>query len=248
MRLKQQIELLPAKYKDEETFEKTRESPLTRNGPDVFASPKVASTQPRSIADRYRSASQNISSASSADSSPKSVKQISSMKITVLDSNARKVNSPIGRKQVIASKFPENHDSDNTVAQQEVVSPKNNKSVLKAASGSVGSLIKKKVIFDLEDGKNEATVPGNDLGRKSQVNNSEWSISNFSEARDYTLQKEKSMSTGNIILKTSQSDKIAEISKKIQEQVNVCSINIDRRLVESIRLSSIEDNSEFPFS
>jgi len=41
----------------------------------------------------------------------------------------------------------------------------------------------------------------------------------FADKGEYALQKEKSLSTGNIVLKTSQSDKIAEISKKIQEQV-----------------------------
>jgi len=43
----------------------------------------------------------------------------------------------------------------------------------------------------------------------------------FADGREYALQKEKSMSTGNIVLKTSQSDKIAEISKKIQEQLSI---------------------------
>lgn len=42
----------------------------------------------------------------------------------------------------------------------------------------------------------------------------------FPERDEYALHRQKSMSTGNIILKTSQSDKIAEISKKIQEQVS----------------------------
>lgn len=234
MRLKQKIELLPGKYRDEETFEDTRESPLIRNRPDVYTSPKVTSTQSKLITDRYRNANRNVSSASSVESSPKNVKQISSTKIMVLDNSARKVDSSIGRKQLVASKRSENNDSDSTIAQQEdaVVSPKNNKSVLKATSGSVGSLIKKKVIFDLEDGKDETTLPGNDPVRKNQLNNSDWNISSSPETRDYTLQKEKSMSTGNIILKTSQSDKIAEISKKIQEQVRAYSKSIDQRFVD----------------
>ncbi|XP_032663386.1 zinc finger protein Dzip1 isoform X2 [Odontomachus brunneus] len=222
LRLKQKIELLPRKYKDEETFEDTRRSSLIRNRPDVYTSPKVLSAQPRLITDK--NANRNISSASSAESSPKTVKQISSTRITVQDSSARKADSPIGRKQLIASKLPENNDSDSTVAQREdsIVSPKNNKSVLKpTTSGSVGNLIKKKVIFDLEDRKNEAIAPENDPNARSQVNNSDWNISSSLETRDYPLQKEKSMSTGNILLKTSQSDKIAEISKKIQEQLNI---------------------------
>ncbi|XP_011145634.2 zinc finger protein DZIP1L isoform X1 [Harpegnathos saltator] len=223
LRLKQKIELLPRKYKDEETFENARNSPSIRNGSDVYISSKAASTQPRLIADHYKSTNRNISSASSVESSPKSIKQISSMKITVSDSNFRKVDSPIGRKQLTTSKLSENNDSDNTIAQQEetILSPKNNRSVLKATSGSVGNLVKKKVIFDLEDEETKAMTLGNNPGEKIQASDNDWSILNSSEARNYALQKEKSMSTGNIILKTSQSDKIAEISKKIQEQLTI---------------------------
>lgn len=179
-------------------FEDTRESLLIKNGPDVYTSPKITSMQLKLIADRYKSTNRNISSASSAESSPKTIKQISSTKITVLNSNARKVDSPNSKKQLIASKLFETNDTDNTITQREdsIVSPRNNKSVLKPTSGSVGSLIKKKVIFDLEDGKNEMTAIRNNPDGKSQVTNSDWNVSNSPETRDYPLQKEKSMSTG----------------------------------------------------
>ncbi|XP_011258154.2 zinc finger protein DZIP1 [Camponotus floridanus] len=208
LHLRQKIDLLPKRYKDDETYENTRES--KRNEADIYISPKVASTYPKLI--------RNISSASSIESQ-EDIKQIPSTKIIVSDINMRKINSPI-RKQVV-SKFSENNDADNTIIQQDdsIVSPKNSKSVLKPMSGSVGSLVKKKVLFDLDDRK-ENTMLETDQ-RKDQMNNNDWNISSSPERIEYGLQKEKSMSTSNIILKTSQSDKIAEISKKIQEQLSI---------------------------
>ncbi|XP_039303842.1 zinc finger protein DZIP1 isoform X2 [Solenopsis invicta] len=214
LRLKQKIELLPKKYKDDEVYENTRESPLKKSGADIYASPKVTATYPKSI--------RSVSSASSIESR-EDIKQISPTKITVSDANMRKVSSPISRKQVVVSRFSENNDSDSTNMQQDesALSPKNSKSVLKPKSGSVGSLVKKKVLFDLDDKKSDdTTMPENDQ-RKNQINNNDWNTSSFAERREYALQKEKSMSTGNIVLKTSQSDKIAEISKKIQEQLSI---------------------------
>lgn len=172
LRLKQKIELLAQKYKDEEVFEGMRESPLKRNGTDVYSSPKAVATttmQPRLTSNRYAGASRDIFSASSIDS-PESAKRISSTKVIVSDSNARKTNSPIGRKQTVALKFSEPNDSDSTIARQEnsILSPKNGKSVLKPTSSSLGSLVKKKVLFDLEDRKNGATVSGN-----------EWNVSRY---------------------------------------------------------------------
>lgn len=166
LRLKQKIELLPKKYKDE-VYENSRESPLKKSGADIYASPK-AMTYPKSI--------QSISSASSIES-PEDIKQISPTKIIVSDTNARKVNSPISRKQAVAPKFSENNDSDSTIMQQDdlVLSPKN-KSVLKLTSGSVGSLIKKKVLFDLDEKKN--MIPENDQ-RKNQINSNDWSLSRY---------------------------------------------------------------------
>ncbi|KYN32706.1 Zinc finger protein DZIP1L [Trachymyrmex septentrionalis] len=208
LRLKQKIELLPKKYKDE-VYENTRESPLKKNGADTYTSPKVTPVYSKSI--------RSISSASSIESR-EDIKQISPTKITVSDTIASKINSPINKKEVVTPKLFENNDSDSTIIPDDsVLSPKN-KSVLKLTSGSVGSLVKKKVLFDLNDKKNDTTILENDQG-KNQVNNNDWKVSSFGERGEYALQKEKSMSTGNIVLKTSQSDKIAEISKKIQEQV-----------------------------
>ncbi|XP_029155518.1 zinc finger protein DZIP1 [Nylanderia fulva] len=209
LHLKQKIELLPKRYKDNETYENTRE-PLTKNGADVYTSSKVISTNPKLI--------RNYSSVSSIESPQEDIKQISSTKITVSDTSARKISSPIGRKQ-IPLKFLSNNDSDSTVIQQDdsILSPKNSKSVLKPMSGSVGSLVKKKVLFDLDDRKEDTTMPENDQRKSSN----DWNISSSPEREEYELQKEKSMSTSNIVLKTSQSDKIAEISKKIQEQLSI---------------------------
>ncbi|XP_012537939.1 zinc finger protein DZIP1 [Monomorium pharaonis] len=213
LRLKQKIELLPKKYKDDEVYENTRESPLRKSGMDTCVSPKVTATYPKTV--------RNVSSASSIESR-EDLKQILSTKIIVSDTNTCKVSSPISRKQV-APKYFENNDSDSTNVQQDelIFSPKNSKSVLKPMSGSAGSLVKKKVLFDLNDKKSDdTTMPENDQ-RSIQVNYNDWNISSFAKRKEYALQKEKSMSTGNIVLKTSQSDKIAEISKKIQEQLSI---------------------------
>jgi len=177
LRLKQKIELLPKRYKDDDTFESTRESPLKRNGPDIHTSPKVAPMHPRLMSNRYRN--RDTSSLSSIDSR-EDVKQIK--KVTVSDAGAHKTDSPISRKQMVATKYSENNESDNTVVQQEdsIISLKNNKSVLKLISGSAGSLVKKKVLFDLEDGEDDDNVAAleNDQ-RKIQRNNSDWNISRY---------------------------------------------------------------------
>lgn len=151
-------------------YENTRDSPLRKSGADTYTSPKVTPTYQKSI--------QSISSASSIESQ-EDLKQISPTKITVSDSNARKVNSPISRKQTVASKFSENNDSDSTIMQQDdsVLSPKN-KSVLKPTSGSVGSLIKKKVLFDLDEKKSDTMIPEIDQ-RKNQINSNDWSVSRY---------------------------------------------------------------------
>lgn len=177
LRLKQKIEILPKKYKDGETFESTRESSFKRNGADVRASPKVVPTHPTLVSDRYRT--RDASSASSVDSR-EDMKHIT--KVTVSDAGTRRTaGSPIGRKQVVATKFPENNALDGTTVQQEdsVVSLKSNKSVLKSVSGSVGSLVKKKVLFDLEDGEDDGdtTTLGND--QRIQRNNSDWNVSGY---------------------------------------------------------------------
>ncbi|XP_020292118.1 zinc finger protein DZIP1L [Pseudomyrmex gracilis] len=209
LRLNQKIELLPQKYKDKKLFENTpHESPLKINKvqTDVLISPKVSLTHARLI--------RNISSSSSVESQEDVKTQISSTKIIVSDT-ARKASSPINRKLITAPKFSDN-DSNTIVHQDSLVSSKYNKGVLKPTSASDGSLIKKKVLFDLDD--ENTTVLKSDQG-KDQIH--DFSSLSFPERRENTLQKEKSLSTGNIVLKTSQSDKIAEISKKIQEQLNI---------------------------
>lgn len=151
-------------------YENTRESPLKKSGADTYASPKVTPTYPKSI--------QSNSSISSIESR-EDIKQISPTKITISDTNARKISSPISRKQAVAPKFSENNDSDSTIMQQDdsVLSPKNNKSVLKPTSGSVGSLVKKKVLFDLDDKKNDdITISENDE-KKNSINDNDWNAS-----------------------------------------------------------------------
>lgn len=141
-----------------------------RNKADVYINPKTTSAYPKLI--------RNISSASSIESQ-EDIKQIPSTKIIVSDTNVRKINSPIGRKQVV-SKFSGNSDVDNTIIQQDdsILSPKNSKSVLKPMSGSVGSLVKKKVLFDLDDRKESTAMLETDQ-RKDQINNDDWNISRY---------------------------------------------------------------------
>lgn len=168
LRLKQKIELLPQKYKDEQAFENTRrELSLETSGTNTYDSPKVITV----------TANHNDTSSASSVDSPENVKRMSSTKIIVSDVT-RKASSPVGRRQVVASKFSETNDSDSTVARQEdlITSPKNSKSVLRPTSGSFGSLIKKKVLFDLENGKNGATE---DDRRK----NNDWNISRYFEKK-----------------------------------------------------------------
>lgn len=150
-------------------YENMRE-PSKRNETDVYTSPKVTLVYPKLI--------RNISSASSIESR-EDVKQIPSTKITVSDTNVRSISSPIDRKQVVP-KFFGNNDSDGTIIQQDasILSPKNSKSVLKPMSGSVGSLVKKKVLFDLDDRKNDTTMLETDQ-RKDQMSNNDWSISRY---------------------------------------------------------------------
>jgi len=150
-------------------YENTRESPLKKNGADTYTSPKVTPVHSKSI--------RSISSASSIESQ-EDIKQISPMKITVSDTVASKMNSPISKKQMVTSKLFENNDSDSTIIPDDsVLSPKN-KSVLKLTSGSVGSLVKKKVLFDLNDKKNDDTTISENNQGKNQVNDN-WKVSRY---------------------------------------------------------------------
>lgn len=53
------------------------------------------------------------------------------------------------------------------------------------------------------------------------------------------------MSTGNIVLKTSQSDKIAEISKKIQEQVKLHALPMTYLSIYIIAIKILKTNVIF---
>lgn len=57
------------------------------------------------------------------------------------------------------------------------MSPKYNKSVLKSATGSTGSLTKKKVIFDLAEEKNEESLSASYI--KKEDLNDNWNISRY---------------------------------------------------------------------
>ncbi|XP_033232263.1 uncharacterized protein LOC117183153 isoform X2 [Belonocnema kinseyi] len=109
------------------------------------------------------------------------------------------------------------------------MSPKNNKSVLKSATGSVGSMVKKKVIFDLKNSPDKDSMQIRSLGEiltehdpeRKKFNDSDWNISSISDKKDQTFENEKSKSMDNIFLKTSQNDKIAQISKRIEKQLSI---------------------------
>ncbi|KAK2579073.1 hypothetical protein KPH14_012668 [Odynerus spinipes] len=94
-------------------------------------------------------------------------------------------------------------------------SPKHNKGALKFATTSAVSLTKKKVLFDLKGDKNKEMS----LSQQSELNDSDWNISSISDEKGQILQQRRSRSIDNIVLKTTQTEKIAEISKRIEEQL-----------------------------
>ena len=108
--------------------------------------------------------------------------------------------------------------ANNTNEPQELqnisMSPKHNKSALKTAIGSTSSLTKKKVIFDLADENDRESLPDYDV-RKDELH----SVSAYEQS--HLPEQENYKNTGNIVLKTSQSDKIAEISKKLEAQLSM---------------------------
>ncbi|KAG9428660.1 zinc finger protein DZIP1L isoform X1 [Apis mellifera carnica] len=122
---------------------------------------------------------------------------------------------------ISSHKFIENNDINNSNIQQELqnifISPKHNKSVLKSTSGSTNSLIKKKVIFDLTNKKDKESYSDDDKEKKELYENT---LSNSDEQK-YLSQLEDYKNSSNIILKTAQSDKIAELSKKLEIQLNM---------------------------
>lgn len=109
--------------------------------------------------------------------------------------------------------------ANNTNEPQELenvsMSPKHNKSALKTAIGSTSSLTKKKVIFDLADENDRESLH---------------SVSGYEQS--HIPEQENYKNTGNIVLKTSQSDKIAEISKKLEAQVTYRTVYLTPHRVE----------------
>ena len=110
--------------------------------------------------------------------------------------------------------------ANNTNERQELenvsMSPKHNKSALKTAIGSTSSLTKKKVIFHLADENDRESLSDYDV-RKDELH----SVSVSAYEQSHLAEQENYKNTGNIVLKTSQSDKIAEISKKLEAQLSM---------------------------
>ncbi|PBC29752.1 Zinc finger protein DZIP1L [Apis cerana cerana] len=115
----------------------------------------------------------------------------------VFNSETFKVIS--NNKTISSYKSIENNDINNSDIQQELqnifISPKHNKSVLKSTTGSTN---KKKELYE---------------------NN--WNTLSNSDEQKYLSQLEDHKNSSNIILKTAQSDKIAELSKKLEIQLNM---------------------------
>ncbi|KAL2748608.1 zinc finger protein Dzip1 [Vespula maculifrons] len=115
---------------------------------------------------------------------------------------------------------PKQNDSTSLLRRQEVTqsfitSPKHNKGSLKSTTVSVGNSTKKKVFFNLKDKKDKELSSSS---QQTELNDSDWNISSISDEKTQ-LQKRKSPSVDNIVLKTTQAEKIAEISKKIEKQL-----------------------------
>ncbi|XP_061941460.1 cilium assembly protein DZIP1L isoform X3 [Apis cerana] len=140
----------------------------------------------------------------------------------VFNSETFKVIS--NNKTISSYKSIENNDINNSDIQQELqnifISPKHNKSVLKSTTGSTNSLIKKKVIFDLTNKKDKESYSDDDKEKKELYENN-WNTLSNSDEQKYLSQLEDHKNSSNIILKTAQSDKIAELSKKLEIQLNM---------------------------
>ncbi|XP_058803039.1 cilium assembly protein DZIP1 [Phymastichus coffea] len=149
--------------------------------------------------------------------------------IPKLDMTSSKITSTPSRnvKNILLDSYTFGNESDGQSAKQDapwaLASPKNNKSVLKSTSG-VGSTVKKKVIFDLEKenspDKESKSVNSFITGKQNEqkdLHDNAWNISSVQNEK--VVVKERAESTENIQLKTSQSEKIAEISRRIQEKL-----------------------------
>ncbi|XP_015179501.1 PREDICTED: zinc finger protein DZIP1L [Polistes dominula] len=128
--------------------------------------------------------------------------------------------------EVQKTSTPKQNDSTSLKKMQEaktqsfVISPKNNKGALKSTTVSVGSSTKKKVFFNLKD-KNDKESSHTSSSQQTELNDSDWNISSISDEKVQAFQKRKSPSVDNIILRTTQAEKIAEISKKIEKQLSI---------------------------
>lgn len=123
---------------------------------------------------------------------------------------------------------PNQKDSVSFLKSQEVThliaSPKHNKGALKSATVSVVNSAKKKVFFDLKDNKDkEKSFP-----EQTELNDSDWNISSISDEKGQALSKRKFLSIDNVTLKTNQTEKITEISKRIEEQLRISRKNSEK--------------------
>ncbi|XP_033300071.1 uncharacterized protein MAL13P1.304 isoform X2 [Bombus bifarius] len=127
-------------------------------------------------------------------------------------------------KDLANNKSIENSSIDNSNVQQDLqsifISPKHNKSVLKSTTGSASSLTKKKVIFDLTNNESIKSS-SDDVTDKEELNDSNWNSSSMFDKQKHLSQSEDYKGSNNIVLRTAQSDKIAEISKKLEAQLNM---------------------------
>ncbi|XP_015434785.1 PREDICTED: zinc finger protein Dzip1 [Dufourea novaeangliae] len=167
--------------------------------------------------------------------SPNSVKSLENIQQSRNSlSKMKTLLDPEWHEMTSDSKNQENENAANLEMEPESqnisISPKQSKSVLKSANGSTSSLVKKKVIFDLADERDEGTLL-NYNSKKEELNERVWNISrnkNINVSISSTFDEKKHLSesehyknTSNIILKTAQSDKIAEISRKLEEQLSM---------------------------
>ncbi|XP_034193934.2 DAZ interacting zinc finger protein 1 isoform X2 [Osmia lignaria lignaria] len=145
--------------------------------------------------------------------------------------NSEQFNTTLNDKDILNDKLVKNNSMGNLNMEQQLqnvsVSPKYNKSVLKSATASTSSLMKKKVIFDLGNERDEESL--SDYGveeeeslsdcdkKKGESNESNWNT----DGRKHLTGTEVYKNSDNIILKTTQSDKIAEISRKLEAQLNM---------------------------
>ncbi|CAD1474912.1 unnamed protein product, partial [Heterotrigona itama] len=127
-------------------------------------------------------------------------------------------------KDVSSNKSIGNDNTDHSNMQRDLqnifISPKHNKSVLKSTTGSTGSLTKKKVIFDLTNNEDEVSS-SNDDTEKEELNESNYKTLSITDEKEHLSQPEDYKSSNNIVLRTTQSDKIAELSKKLEAQLNM---------------------------